>query len=146
MWEIFFFQIHAENDALRPDSDLLLFFKKALHKIKANGECFSFDIFWEVSSWTYNKSKLFNISDCLVVFTAWDIEQYCYPVRNVINFENNIKLSCRAVFLHYHKRQNKNLNISRNKELLRWNKKCLKDLDWSKQNRHFGRWKSNFRL
>ena len=73
------------------------------HITKTN--CLTFQIVW--------LSLLLEILSNIFVASA------CYPVRNVINFENNIKLSCRAIFLHYHKRQNKNLNISRNKELLR---------------------------
>ena len=34
-----------------------MFFKKALYKIKASAEHLSFDIFWQTSSWTYNKNN-----------------------------------------------------------------------------------------
>ena len=36
---------HAENEAERLVSDLILFFKKALHKVKANGLQLGFIIF-----------------------------------------------------------------------------------------------------
>ena len=39
-------QDHAENDARRLAPDLLLFLEKALHKVKASGQHFSFNIFW----------------------------------------------------------------------------------------------------
>ena len=42
--KIFIFKNHAENDAKRLVLDLFLFFKKALHKLKASGQHFSFDI------------------------------------------------------------------------------------------------------
>ena len=41
-----FFKNHAENEAGRLIPDLFLFFKKALYKVKAGGQNFSFNIFW----------------------------------------------------------------------------------------------------
>ena len=40
------------------------FIKKALCKVKAKGQQLTFNIFWYTSTWTCNKNKLFNISDC----------------------------------------------------------------------------------
>ena len=42
---IFFFKTHAENEVGRLVADLLLFFKKALHEVKASGRQLSFNIF-----------------------------------------------------------------------------------------------------
>ena len=44
--KIFFFKNHAENEARRLVADLLLFFKKALYEVKANGLQLSFNVFW----------------------------------------------------------------------------------------------------
>ena len=44
--KIFFFKNHAENEARRLVPDLLLFFKKALYEVKANGLQLSFNVFW----------------------------------------------------------------------------------------------------
>ena len=41
---MFFFKIHAENEAGKLVPDLFLFFKKALFEIKANGLQLSFNI------------------------------------------------------------------------------------------------------
>ena len=41
-----FFKNPAENEAARLVPDLFLFFKKALYKVKAGGQNFSFNIFW----------------------------------------------------------------------------------------------------
>ena len=38
-----------------------LFSKKALYKIKANGQHLSFSIFWQASIWAYNENKLYKI-------------------------------------------------------------------------------------
>ena len=43
---IFFFKLHVEDEAWRLGPDLFLLFKKTLYKIKASGQCLSFDIFW----------------------------------------------------------------------------------------------------
>ena len=59
------FRNHAENEEGRLVSDFSLFVKKALYKVKASGHHLSFNLFWETSLWTYNKNKLYNISDCL---------------------------------------------------------------------------------
>ena len=45
-------------------SDLLLLFKKALCKVKTGIQHLSFNLFWWTSTWTYNRSKLWNILDC----------------------------------------------------------------------------------
>ena len=42
----------------------LFVFKKALFKMKARGQDLSFNIFWYPSTWTYNKNKLYETSDC----------------------------------------------------------------------------------
>ena len=42
---LFFFKDHAKNEAGRLVPDLFLFFKKALHEIKASGLQLSFNIF-----------------------------------------------------------------------------------------------------
>ena len=36
-FKYFFFRNHAENEAGRPVRDFFLFFKKALHEVKASG-------------------------------------------------------------------------------------------------------------
>ena len=41
-----FFKIHAENEVGRLVSDLFLFLRKALCKVKASDQYLSFDIFW----------------------------------------------------------------------------------------------------
>ena len=46
MQEIFFLKYHAENEAGRLVPDPFLFLKKALYKVKANGQHFSFKIYW----------------------------------------------------------------------------------------------------
>ena len=38
--------------------------KKKRFKVKARNQPLSFNIFWQTSSWRYNKNKLYNISDC----------------------------------------------------------------------------------
>ena len=43
--ETFYFKNHAENEAGRLVPDLILFFKKALHKVKASGLQLGFTIF-----------------------------------------------------------------------------------------------------
>ena len=58
------FKNHAENDGGKLDLDFCLFYKKALYKVKASCQHFSFNIFRWTSTWTYNKNKLYNISDC----------------------------------------------------------------------------------
>ena len=45
MWEILSFKIHAENEAERLVSELILLSKKALYKVKTSGRHLSFDIF-----------------------------------------------------------------------------------------------------
>ena len=40
---MFFFDIHAENDAVRLVPDLFLFFKKTLNDVKASGLQLSFN-------------------------------------------------------------------------------------------------------
>ena len=64
MWQIFFFKNHAKNVAGRLAPDLFLFYQKALHEVKAIDQHFSFNTFWYPSAWTYNKNKLYKISDC----------------------------------------------------------------------------------
>ena len=44
--ELFFFRNYVKNKAGTLVSDLLLFFKKALYKIKASGQCHDFNILW----------------------------------------------------------------------------------------------------
>ena len=44
--DILFFKNHTENDAGRLDTDLFLFFKKVLYKVKASGQHFSLNTFW----------------------------------------------------------------------------------------------------
>ena len=44
--DILFFKNHAENDAGRLYTDLFLFLKTVLYKVKANGQHFSFNTFW----------------------------------------------------------------------------------------------------
>ena len=46
MWEILSFKIHAENEAERLVSELILLSKKALYKVKTISRHLSFDIFW----------------------------------------------------------------------------------------------------
>ena len=46
MWEIFFFKNHEEIEAERQVPDLIFLFKKALHKVKACDQHFSFNISW----------------------------------------------------------------------------------------------------
>ena len=38
--------------------------KLYIDKIKASGQHLNFNRFWWTSTWTYNKKKLYNISDC----------------------------------------------------------------------------------
>ena len=38
--------------------------KKKRFKVKERNQPLSFNIFWQTSSWRYNKNKLYNISDC----------------------------------------------------------------------------------
>ena len=64
IWKKIFFKSHAENQVGRMARKIFLFFKKALFKIKANSQLFSFNIFWQTSTQTCNKNKLCNISDC----------------------------------------------------------------------------------
>ena len=58
-----FFQKSCRNEAGRIGSDLFLFFKEDFYKVKARGRHLSFNIFWKILSWTYNKNKLSNISN-----------------------------------------------------------------------------------
>ena len=46
-----FFKNHAENEAGRVVSDLVLFFKNALYEVKAKGYQLSFNIFQQLSTW-----------------------------------------------------------------------------------------------
>ena len=39
-------QNHSENEIARLVSDLFLFFKKALYKVKASGNHLNFNVFW----------------------------------------------------------------------------------------------------
>ena len=43
---MFFYKNHAGNEAGRLVSDLFLFFKKALYKVKASAQDYSFNIIW----------------------------------------------------------------------------------------------------
>ena len=52
MWEIFFSKNHAENETGGLVPDLLLFFKKALYKVKASGPHLSQQLR------TYNKNSV----------------------------------------------------------------------------------------
>ena len=56
---MFFFKNHAENGAETSSRPPLPFQKK-----KTSGQYLSFDIFWYSTTWTYNKNKLYKISDC----------------------------------------------------------------------------------
>ena len=40
------------------------FFKKTLYKVKASGRDLKFNMFWWTLTWTNNKNKRYNISDC----------------------------------------------------------------------------------
>ena len=82
----------------------------------------------------------------LVALNSWDIEQYV--CRNSLltklrrhKFRNWPYLSNQSVFTTCPKSQDKNLNILRTKELLRWNKKhfssFLKGYHWSKYKKFF---------
>ena len=53
------FKNHAEKETKKLVSNLFLIFKKALHDVKAIGQCLSFSIFRLSSTWTYNKNKLY---------------------------------------------------------------------------------------
>ena len=55
--------MYAENEAGRLVRDLFLFFKKAQDEVKASGMQFSFNIFRQPSTWTYNKNKLYKTLD-----------------------------------------------------------------------------------
>ena len=46
-----FFKNQAENEAWQLDSDLFLFFRKALYEIKASGMQLSFNIYGYPSTW-----------------------------------------------------------------------------------------------
>ena len=46
LWEIFFFENHAESEAGKLVPDLFLFFKKALYKVKTSGQYLTFNKFW----------------------------------------------------------------------------------------------------
>ena len=61
---MFFFKKLPENELGKLFSDLFLFYKKALYKVKARCQHLSFNIFWQTSIWTYNKDKLYNILVC----------------------------------------------------------------------------------
>ena len=67
-----FFKYHAENEVGRLVPGLFNF-QKALYQVKGNGQHLSFNIFWQNSTWTYNKNKLYNISKCIS--------------RNILNFD-----------------------------------------------------------
>ena len=54
---IFFFRNHGANGAGALVPDLFCFLKKAFYKVKASGQHLSFNIFWQTSTWTYNKNK-----------------------------------------------------------------------------------------
>ena len=46
--------------------DLILFFEKVLHVVKASGQHLGYSIFWSYfSTWSENKSKLYKCSDWL---------------------------------------------------------------------------------
>ena len=53
----FLFKNHGENKAGIPVLDLFLLFNKALYKIKVSDQHLSFNMFWQTSTWTYNKNK-----------------------------------------------------------------------------------------
>ena len=55
--------MYAENEAGRLVRDLFLFLKKAQDEVKASGMQFSFNIFRQPSTWTYNKNKLYKTLD-----------------------------------------------------------------------------------
>ena len=80
--EIFFYKSHAEHEAWRLDLHPVLFFKKALYEVRANGLQHSVDMFWRVvcsltsiyfASLAYNKSKLYKNLD--------------YWSRDMVNFD-----------------------------------------------------------
>ena len=52
-----FSQNYAENEVGTLGPDPFLFFNKTLDKVKASGQDLSFNIFWQTSTWTYNKNK-----------------------------------------------------------------------------------------
>ena len=56
--ETFLLKSHAENKAGRLVPDLFLFFKKSLYETKVSDQHLSFNIFWQPSTWTYNRNKL----------------------------------------------------------------------------------------
>ena len=64
--------MYAENEAGRLVRDLFLFLKKAQDEVKASGMQFSFNIFRQPSTWTYNKNKLYKTLD--------------YRFRDMLNF------------------------------------------------------------
>ena len=59
-----YFSLKIVQKIRQGDMYLFLFFKKALYKVKASGQHLSFNIFWQTLAWTYNKSKLYNTSNC----------------------------------------------------------------------------------
>ena len=56
-------RIDEANEARRIVPNLLLLFKKAFHEVKVSDQRLSFNIFWESSTWTYTKIKLYENSD-----------------------------------------------------------------------------------
>ena len=54
-----FFKKYAEAEEERLAPDL----KKVLYEVKASGQHLRFSIFWQFSTWAYNKNKPYKCSD-----------------------------------------------------------------------------------
>ena len=90
-----FLQKSSRNVAGWLIPDLFLFFKTALCKVKANGQHCSLNIFWYISTWRYNKNKLYNISGCWpeicsILMFLWKALRLALPPYFLYGFSRKI--------------------------------------------------------
>ena len=90
-----FFKNHAENEVVTLVPDLFCFLKKVLYEVKLSGQHFSFKTFCQSSTWTYNKSKPYELRSvdpeiCLILIFQkrfWD--QFLQHILCMIFQEKN---------------------------------------------------------
>ena len=65
------FQRLVPRTSWRLVPDLFFIFEKSFYKVKASGLHLSFNIFWQISTWTYNPNKPSNISGFMLLIQRY---------------------------------------------------------------------------
>ena len=68
---IFLKKLYKEDQFQRLVPDLFFIFEKAFYKVKASGLHLTFNIFWQISTWTYNPNKPSNISGFMLLIQRY---------------------------------------------------------------------------